>query len=180
MFPSESIRRSCRFVDQDWPFLVVGGAVAQLAAAVVSPGVEAAIGSDGSGVKVVQADLAEADASWLGWGEGGLGASGCGSLGGADGPPLAVCAGPSGGGGDVAGDGLAEVVSDVALEPAVEQVPAPGRVGTGPAGLASLEDGLLADAAAAGWVEADRPGLGGLGLRLAAGCAAGSVGQGRG
>lgn len=117
MFPSEA-------VEFGWLVLVGVGTVSELAAAVLYPSIEAAVGSDGSGVKVFQADPVEADASWLGRGEGGFGVSGCGSL----------------GEGDAAGDGPAEVVGDVALEPAVEQVAVPGRAGAGslawpPAGM---------------------------------------------
>nr|WP_295909606.1 hypothetical protein [uncultured Bifidobacterium sp.] len=89
---------------------------------------------------------------------------------------LGVLAGPSGGEGDAAGDGLVEVVGDVALEPAVEQVSVLGRVGAGPAGLAPVGDGLLVDAAAACRVEADRPGCGGPGLGC--GSIAGSAARG--
>ena len=162
-FPNEFFRRALGLFDLDWCGPVGVGAVAQLASAIVSPGVEVAVRADGRGMKAAHAELAESDAALRGRGKGDLGAPGYGPLAGADGP-MAVSLGPVGGEGDAAGDGLGEVVGDVALEPAVEQISVPGGVGAGPTGLAPVGDGLPANAAAACRVETDRPGCGGPGL----------------
>ena len=49
--PGESVGSALGLADLDWPCLAAGGAVAQLALAVVSPSVEVAVGSDGRGMK---------------------------------------------------------------------------------------------------------------------------------
>ena len=53
MFPSESVGGALGLVDLDWPGLVGGGAVAQLAAAVASPRVQVAVGANPCGKIVV-------------------------------------------------------------------------------------------------------------------------------
>ena len=175
LFPNEFFWCAFGLFDLDWPGPVGVGAVAQLAGTVISPCVEVAVRADGRGMKAAHAELAESDAALRGRGEGDLGAPGYGPLAGADGP-MAVSLGPVGGEGGAAGDGLGEVVGDVTLEPAVEQVSVPGGVGAGPTGLAPVGDGLPVDAAAACRVEADRPGCGRPVLDV--GSIAGSVARG--
>ena len=91
---------------------------------------------------VAQSDLVESDASLCGRSQGHLGAAGLGPMVRADGPVLRVLPGPVGGQGGVMGDWLAEVVGDVALEPAVEQAAFGPRVRVGAFRLPVLGDGL--------------------------------------
>ena len=109
--------------------------------------------------------MAEAYVGCGGRGQGDPGASFCWPGGGFE-APGAGYPGPFGGQGDVAGDGLGEVVGGVAGEPSVEQVAVPGRV-LGPGGLSAAGDALGGrSGSAVGVVEGDGVGCACLGLAV--------------
>ena len=126
--------RVCRLPHFGRRTLVGVRPVAELAIAVVSPGVGVPVASHCQGIIVSAPDLVESDAPagavWRGDG-GGLVAQ-LAALVGADAPlGVPACGRPVGGQGQVLADGPAEVVGDLAGEPPVEQEAFPRRVGVG-------------------------------------------------
>ena len=126
---------ACRLKYHDRRSLLSGLPVADLAIHVASPGVGVPVAAHGQGktraVLLVfpSADLVEFDAL-AGWGgDGGLLSAELAALVGVDGPSAWR---PVGGENEVLGDGLAEVVGDVAGEPSVELVAFACRVRGGP------------------------------------------------
>lgn len=112
-------------------------------AAVVSPGVKVAIGSDGQSEVVSCIDSAEADAAIGGRGQRCRGSARRRAVAGTQAPGVGPL-GPVGGQGDVVGDGLGEIIcyGCAAGEPAVKEV-APMDGVSGP-----CRQGLIVDALA--------------------------------